>query len=300
MWEGLRDVKGLHTKGARGYGTTGVEGWPGVLHHVGYREEGRPRRGGRWEEWPHTGRGTLLMVSPRGRGARGFSRLGRVWVSRHCERECSDDLRAEADGRVGSAEGRDLTLLIGMTQRPRWGPCRRHGATKAGRKLPQRKWDLRGLEKGSGGGLGLGRKAPPPPSARPQRAPPRPGALRAAAWAVGERSQGNTIRTREGGLGGEGGARGQSPVGGGGGRHTLGKRLGHIQNGPINEQSQGGVKGQLCPMGRENTSEVRRKKRKKKCPTEQQWNPFGGLEGWKWASFINVLAPAFPFEGWGH
>lgn len=199
----------------------GVEGWPGVLHHIGYREEGRPLGG-----MATTGRGILLMVSPRGRGARGFSRLGRVRVSRHCERECSDNLRAEADGRVGSAEGRDLTLLIRMTQRAQWGPCRRHGTTKAGRKLPQRKWDLRGLEKGSGGGLGLGRKAPPPPSARPQRAPPRPGALRAAAWAVGERSQGNTIRTREGDLGGEGGARGQSPVGGGGGATPWEKGLG--------------------------------------------------------------------------
>lgn len=68
---------------------------------------------------------------------------------------------------------------------------------------------------------------------------------------------------QRGGLGGKGGARGQNPVGGGGG-HTLGKRLGHIQNGPISEQGQGGVKGQLWPMGRENTSEVRRKKRKKK------------------------------------
>lgn len=101
-----------------------------------------------------------------------------------------------------SAEGRDLTLPIGMTERPRWGPHRRDGATKAGRKLPRRKWDLRGLQKGGGGGLGLGRKAPPPPSARPQRAPPRPGALRAGAWAEGEPSQGGTIRNREGGWGG--------------------------------------------------------------------------------------------------
>lgn len=42
VWEGFRDVKGQHTKGARGYGTRRVGGWPGVLHHVGYREEGRP------------------------------------------------------------------------------------------------------------------------------------------------------------------------------------------------------------------------------------------------------------------
>lgn len=73
-------------------------------------------------------------------------------------------------------------------------PHRRDGAPKAGRKLPRGKWDVRGQEKGGGGGLGLGRKAPPPPSARPQRAPPRPGALRAAAWAVGEPSQGGTIQ----------------------------------------------------------------------------------------------------------
>lgn len=123
-------------------------------------------------------------------------------MSRRGERECCKNPRVEADGRVWSAEGRDLTLPIGMTERPRWGPHRRDGATKAGRKLPRRKWDLRGLQKGGGGGLGLGRKAPPPPSARPQRAPPRPGALRAGAWAEGEPSQGGTIRNREGGWGG--------------------------------------------------------------------------------------------------
>lgn len=96
-------------------------------------------------------------------------------------------------GRVWSAEGRDLTLGMGMTKRPRWGLHRRDGAAKAGRRLPRGKWDVQGLQKGGGGGLGLGRKAPPPPSARPQRAPPRPGALRAA-WALGEPSQGGTIR----------------------------------------------------------------------------------------------------------
>lgn len=68
---------------------------------------------------------------------------------------------------------------------------------------------------------------------------------------------------------------GQNPVGGGG-RHTLGKRLGHIQTGPISKQGRGGVKGQFRPMGRENTSEVRRKKRKKKpheTTIESVWGP---------------------------
>lgn len=218
---------------------------------------------------------------------------------RHSERECSDDLRAETDGRVGSAEGRDLTLLIGMAQRSRWGPCRRHGATKAGQKLLQRKWDLRGLEKGGGGGLGLGRKAPPPPSARPQRAPPRPGALRAAAWAVGERSQGSTIRTREGGLGGgKGRSQGSEPCWGRGGATPWEKGLG------TSRMDQSTSKARVASRGSFGQWEGRTLRRfggrkEKKSPSEQQSNPFGGLEGWKWASFINVLAPAFPFEGWG-
>lgn len=79
---------------------------------------------------------------------------------------------------------------------------------------------------------------------------------------MGEPSQGGTIRNREGGWEGREEPGVRTLLGAGG--HTLGKRLGHIQNGPISEQGQGGVKGQLWPMGRENTSEVRRKKRKKK------------------------------------
>lgn len=106
--------------------------------------------------------------------------------------------------------------------------------------------------------------------------------------AMGEPSQGGTIRN------GRGGGEREEPgvrtlLGAGGGRHTLGKRLGHIQSRPISKQSRGGVKGQLRPIGRKNTSEVRRKKRKKKkkSPTKQQLNPFGGLENGEWASFMS-------------
>lgn len=101
-------------------------------------------------------------------------------------------------------------------------------------------------------------------------------------------------------MGGEGGARGQNPVGAGGGaRHTLGKRLGHIQNGPISGQGQGGVKGQLRPMGRENTSEVRRKKRKKK-PHETTIESFGGLGRLAVGVVYSTFGgPALPGEGWG-
>ena len=70
------------------------------------------------------------MDSSRGRGARVFGGLRRVRVSRHGERECSEDLRAEADGLMGSTEGRNLTLLIGMIERLRWGLHRRDGATR--------------------------------------------------------------------------------------------------------------------------------------------------------------------------
>lgn len=266
-------MKGQHKKGARGYGEKGG----GSAPPRSPRRQREAAKGRPLGLATHRDGGPGDGQSAR-EGDRSFRGLGRGRGSRHGERGWCGDPRVEADGRVCSAEGRDLTPLFGMTQRPRWGLHRRDGATDAG-ELPRGKWDLQGLEKGGGGGLGLGRKAPPPPSARPQCAPPRPGALRAAAWAVGEPSQGGTIRNREGGLGGreEPGVR---TLLGAGGRHTLGKRLGHIQNRPISEQGQGGVKGQLRPMGRENTSEVRRKKRKK-SPTKQQSNPFGGLEGWE-------------------
>lgn len=112
------------------------------------------------------------------------------------------------------------------------------------------------------------------------------GGPKGSGLAVGEPSQGGTIRNGEGGLGGREEPGVRTPLGAGGGRHTLGKRLGHIQNRPISKQSRGGVKGQLRPMKRKNTSEVRRKKRKK-SPTKQQSNPFGGLEDGEWASFMS-------------
>ena len=183
-----------------------------------------------------------------------------------------------------SAEGRDLTLPFGMTERPRWGPHRRDGATKAGRRLPRGKWDLRGLQKGGGGGLGLGRKAPPPPSARPQRAPPRPGALRAGAWAEGEPSQGGTIRNREGGWGGreEPGVR---TLLGAGGPHPGKKAWAHPEW--TNQRARPGWRQGAAPAnGKGEHFGGSEEEKKKKSPTKQQSNPFGGLEGWEWAPFI--------------
>lgn len=91
------------------------------------------------------------------------------------------------------------------------GGCnRRDGATKAVRKLLRGKWNLGGLQYGGGGGFGHGRKAPPPPSARPQCAPPRPGALRAAAWPWGSRARAVPFGTERGGWG-EGRSQGSEP-----------------------------------------------------------------------------------------
>lgn len=69
----------------------------GLPHNAGHR-----RRGGRWEERLHAGRGILEMDSSRGRGARVFGGLWRVRVSRLGERECSENLRAETDGLWGA------------------------------------------------------------------------------------------------------------------------------------------------------------------------------------------------------
>lgn len=183
------------------------------------------------------------------------------------------------------AERRNSTLLIGMTKRARWGPHRRDGVTKAGRKLPRGKRDLCELQEGGGGGLGLGRKAPPPPSARPRRAPPRPGALRAAAWAVGEAEPGRYHSEQRGGLGGKGGARGQNPVGGGGAPHPGKKAWAHPEW--TNQRARPGWRqGAASANGKGEHFGGSEEEKKKKSPTKQQSNPFGGLKGWEWASFI--------------
>lgn len=143
------------------------------------------------------------------------------------------------------------------------------------------KVDLRGLEKGGGGGLGLGRKAPPPP-ARSQRAPPRPGALRAVAWAVvgGKAEPGRYHSEQRGGLGGR-----EEP----GVRKLLGagcatpweKGLG------TSRMNQSASKAKVTSRGSFSQWEGRtlqrfggrKEKKKKRSPMNQHSNAFGGLEG---------------------
>lgn len=73
------------------------------------------------------------------KGGGGLGRLGRGRVSRYGERECCKNRRVEADGRVWSAEGRNLTLLIGMTKRPRWGPAQTGRGSHGRKKTAQGK-----------------------------------------------------------------------------------------------------------------------------------------------------------------
>lgn len=271
------DVKGQH-KRVRGYREGGQEcSTTLATKGRGRREVEAAGRNG------HTqgGRSWGWMDSPLERET-GRRRVHRLWEKRTFR-------EPKGGGGWACMERRGLGLNAALwdDQKTSGGCNRRDGAIKAVRKLLRGKWNLGGLLYGGGGGFGLGRKAPPPPSARPQCAPPRPGALRAAAWPWGSRARAVPLGTEREGWG-EGRSQGSEPCWGReGGRHTLGKRLGHIQNRPISKQSRGGVKGQLRPMKRKNTSEVRRKKRKKKSPMKQQSNPFGGLEDGEWVSFMS-------------
>lgn len=57
-----------------------------MLHHAGHEGEGTLRSGGRWEEWPHTGREVLGMdgqsARKRDREAKGAQTLGERNLSR--------------------------------------------------------------------------------------------------------------------------------------------------------------------------------------------------------------------------
>lgn len=89
---------------------------------------------------------------------------------------------------------------------------------------------------------------------------------------------------QRGGLGGKGGARGQNPVGGGGATPWE-KGLG------TSRMDQSASKARVASRGSSGQWEGRTLRRfggrkEKKSPTEQQSNPFGGLEGREWESFI--------------
>ncbi|KAB1253570.1 hypothetical protein Cadr_000002738 [Camelus dromedarius] len=191
VWEGLeRDVKGQHKKGARGAPP------PLATKGRGGREgEAAGRKG-------HTQGGASWGWTVREEGGPGL---------RQAREGKGEQTRGKgADGRVCSAEGRDLTLPIQMTQRPRWGPHRRDGATKAGPKLP------RGKRVAGAATDSAGRR-----HHRPLPVPSGSGLGRGGA------EPGRYHSEQRGGLGrGKGGARGQNPVGGGGGATPWEKGLG--------------------------------------------------------------------------
>lgn len=218
------------------------------------------------------------------KGGRGYGRLGRR-VSRLGERECCANPRVEADGRAWSAEGRDLTLLIGMTKRPHWRPAQTGRGSQGRTKTAQGKV---GPTRAGGGWRGRPRArqegattalCPSPACPAPSGGPKGSG--------LGHRGAepGRYHSEQRGGLGGEGRSQGSEPCWGRGGATPWEKGLG------TSRMDQSESKARVASRGSFDQWEGRTLRRfggrkEKKSSTKQQSNPFGGLRGWEWASFI--------------
>lgn len=247
-----------------------------MLHHAGHEGEGRPRRGGRWEERPHAGRGILGMDSPRGWGA---------GASAGSEGECCENPRVEADGRVWSAEGRDLTLLIGTTKRPWWGPAQtgrgsysrtKTAQEKVGPTRPEKGWRGRPRARQEGATTAL---CPSPACPAPSGGPKGSGLGRGGA------EPGRYHSEQRGGLGGGREEPGVRTLLGAGGPHPGKKAWAHPEW--TNQRARPGWRqGAALANGKGEHFGGSEEEKKKKSSAKQQSNPFGGLKGWEWASFI--------------
>lgn len=147
-------------------------------------------------------------------------------MSRLGERECCANPRVEADGRAWSAEGRDLTLLIGMTKRPHWRPAQTGRGSQGRTKTAQGKV---GPTRAGGGWRGRPRArqegattalCPSPACPAPSGGPKGSG--------LGHRGAepGRYHSEQRGGLGGEGRSQGSEPCWGRGGATPWEKGLG--------------------------------------------------------------------------
>lgn len=190
-------------------------------------------------------------------------------------------------------------LPFGMTKRPVGGPQQTGRGYQGSARTAQGKVEPRTAIRWRGW-LRAGQEGATTAVCPSPVCPAPSGGPKGSGLAVGEPSQGGTIRNGEGGLGGREEPGVRTLLRAGGGRHTLGKRLGHIQNRPISKQSRGGVKGQLRPMKRKNTSEVRRKKWEKKKPHETTIESVWGL-GRRGVGVVYVMFPFLPAalkNGW--
>lgn len=179
-----------------------------------------------------------------------------------------------------------------------WGHQQTGRGYQGRRKLFRGKWNLGRLQKGGGVASGKQEGATTafcrsPVCPAPSRGP------KGSGRGHGGAEPGRYHSERRGGeLGRREEPEVRTLLGAGGGRHTLGKRLGYMQSRPISKQSWGGVKGQLRPMGRKNTSEVLWKKREKRTPRNNNrivW----GLGKREMGVVYVMFQSALSFEGWG-
>lgn len=288
VWEGLRDVKGQHKKGVQGYGEWGVgrecsttlvtKGWEATNERGGHEREAVGRNG-------HTHGGGSWGWTVLEEGGPG---LRQAWEGKGEQTRGNGVL--EADGRVWSAEGRDLTLLIGMTKRLWWGPAQTgrgsHGRTKtaqgkAGPTRAEEGWRGRPRARQEGATTAL---CPSPACPAPSGGPKGSGPGRGGA------EPGRYHSEQRGGLVGGGRSQGSEPCWGRGGAPHPGKKAwAHPER--TNQRTRPGWRqGAALANGKgEHFGGSEEEKKKKKRPHETTIESVWGLQRLK----VGVVCSTF-------